>query len=285
MDTGIFRFNVGTLECMVVSDGTGAYSNPAQLLFNNAPQAELSRALLAHNLRMGQWQEWVSSYNGLVIRSGGNLILVDTGYGKVEFSPNAGQLLPNLRSAGIAPGDIDTVILTHGHRDHLYGVTGDATGEVTFANARHVMWWGEWEYWNSAAGLDRDDGDASRKLSALGDRLELIDQEMEIAPGVHVIPAPGHTPGHVVVAVESEGERLLHLVDAVGHPIHLEHPAWAMRLDHDPEMAVRTRHQLLARAEAQRARILAYHFDFPGLGYIQAESDAWKWQPIEAAIS
>ena len=200
----------------------------------------------------------------------------------MDFMPNAGKLLQNLRTLDITPQDIDTVILTHGHRDHLHGVTEDATDQVVFSNARHVMWRGEWEFRNSAEGLDFDDGDASRKLAALAGRLDLIDSELEIVPGIHAIHAPGHTPGHMALAIVSGGEQVLDLVDAVGHPIHLEHPEWNMRVDYQPALAERTRRMLLSRAAAEHAPILAYHFDFPGLGYVQQGPEAWKWQPIAA---
>jgi hypothetical protein len=86
----------------------------------------------------------------------------------------------------------------------------------------------------------------------------------------------------MALAIVSEGEQLLDLVDVVGHPIHLEHPEWNMRTDYQPELAERTRRTLLERASAEQARILAYHFDFPGLGYVQQQQTEWKWQPIVA---
>jgi glyoxylase-like metal-dependent hydrolase (beta-lactamase superfamily II) len=106
---------------------------------------------------------------------------------------------------------------------------------------------------------------------------------MEIVPGVHAISAPGHTPGHMALAIVSEGEQLLDLVDVVGHPIHLEQPQWSMLVDDQPEVAERTRRALLERAAAEQSPILAYHFDFPGVGYVQKQQDEWKWQPIVAA--
>jgi glyoxylase-like metal-dependent hydrolase (beta-lactamase superfamily II) len=112
----------------------------------------------------------------------------------------------------------------------------------------------------------------------------LIDSEMEIVPGIHAISAPGHTPGHMALAIVSQGEQLLDLVDVVGHPIHLEQLQWTMRTDYQPELAARTRRLLLDRAAREQTRILAYHFDFPDLGYVQQQQNEWKWQPIVATI-
>jgi len=283
MNAETFHFKVGMFDCFAVSDGFGIYSNPARILFAGASQESLARVLNEHNIQPEEWSEWVSPFICLVIRTDKHLVLVDTGYGVVDFMPNAGKLLQNLQSLSITPQDIDTVILTHGHRDHLYGVTDDVTNHAIFSNARHVMWRGEWEFRNSAEGIDLDDGDACRKLSGIASQLDLLDSEIEIVPGIHAVFAPGHTPGHIALAIASEGEQLFDLVDAVGHPIHLEQPQWSMRTDSDPEQAERTRRMLLGRAAAEHSRILAYHFDFPGLGYVRQQQDTWKWQPIVAA--
>lgn len=280
MNAEVFPFQVGTFECFAVNDGFGAYPNPARVFFADAPQHLLTKVLIEHNIQPDEWTEWVSPFICLVIRTDKHLVLVDTGYGTVDFMPNAGRLVQNLQTLSITPQDIDTVILTHGHRDHLYGVTDDVTGKVTFPNARHVMWRSEYEFRNSKEGLDYDDGDANRKLAALAGQLDLIESEIEIVPGVHAIFAPGHTPGHMALSITSAREQLLHLVDAVGHPIHLEQPPWNMYTDYKPELAERTRRMLLRRAADQQARILAYHFDFPGLGYVQQQQNEWKWQPI-----
>lgn len=280
MNAQVFPFRVGTFECFAVNDGFGTYPNPARVFFANAPQDILTKVLIEHDIQPEQWTEWVSPFICLVIRTDKHLVLVDTGYGTVDFMPEAGKLLQNLQSLSVAPQDIDTVILTHGHRDHLYGVTDDATGKVTFSNARHVMWRSECEFRSSEAGIEFDAGDASRKLAAIAGQLELIDSETEIVPGIHAVHAPGHTVGHMALSIVSEGEQLLDLVDVVGHPIHLEHPEWSMWIDAEPDVAERTRRMLLRRATDQQARILAYHFDFPGLGYVQQQQNEWKWQPV-----
>ena len=284
MNPDTFHFRVGRFECFAVSDGFGIYSNPARALFAGAPHEALAQVLYEHGIQLEEWSEWKSPFICLLIRTDKHLTLVDTGYGNADFAPNAGKLKQNLQTLGITPDDIDTVILTHGHRDHLYGVADDITGKVTFVNARHVMWRTEWEFRNSAEGLDLDDGDASRKLSAIAGQLDLMDSEIEIVPGIHAIAAPGHTPGHMALAIVSEGEQLLNLVDVVGHPIHLEQPHWNMHTDHQPELAEHTRRLLLSRAAEQRACILAYHFNFPGIGYVQQRRQAWKWLPQATTV-
>ena len=282
MNTDSFHFKVGMFECIAVSDGTLTYSDPVRTLFANAPKEQLAQVLPAYSIQLEQWSEWVSPFICLVIRTAEHCVLLDTGVGTIDFAPKAGKLVQNLQAVGIQPADIDTVILTHGHPDHIGGIT-DVAGKVVFANARHVMWQAEWEFWSLEAGLAFDEFDAKharRKLSPLAGRLDLINREIEIVPGIHAVLAAGHTPGHMALAVVSASEELLYVGDAFGHPIHLEHPDWNILYDYQPELAVQSRRQLRDRAVAGQARILAFHFDFPGLGYVRHPQGEWKWQPM-----
>ena len=142
MSNGSFHFNIGTFECIAVSDGTHTYAPPtfpppAVLLFANAPRERLEETLRKHNLYPGQWVEWVSPYICLVVNTGEHRVLVDTGAGGLE--PSTGKLIQNLKAVGIAPEDIDTVIITHAHPDHIGGIT-DIEGRLAFPNAKYVMW-------------------------------------------------------------------------------------------------------------------------------------------------
>ena len=125
---------------MAVSDGTHIYTPPtfpppATFLFANAPREHLEQALREHNLKPEQWVEWISPYICVVVNTGEHRVLVDTGAD--GLGPNTGKLLENLKAEGIAPEDIDTVILTHGHPDHIGGNT-DSEGKPVFCNARYV---------------------------------------------------------------------------------------------------------------------------------------------------
>jgi len=284
MSTESYHFKVGKFECIAVSDGTLTYSDPGPLHFANAPSDRLALALLAHNIQIEQWNEWISPLPCLVIQTGEHCVLVDTGLGKEDRAPNAGKLLQNLESEGIGPSDIDTVILSHAHGDHIGGNT-DLTGMVAFPHARYVMRKEEWDFWTSETTLAQPDHQwmtsfVNKHLLPLHDRFELLEQDKEIVSGIHSIFAPGHTPGHMALVVVSNGEELLCLGDVITHPIHLEQPDWHLDSDCQPEQAVHTRRWLLERAAVDQARVFAFHFDFPGLGYVHQQQDAWKWQPI-----
>lgn len=279
-----YSFNVGAIQCCPVSDGSLPY--PPNWFFANVPQQQMEGALRAHGLRA---DEITGTYTCLLVSTGKNKVLIDTGAGKI--APSTGELLVNLERAGARPSEIDTVILTHGHPDHIGGAV-DAEGKPTFPNARYVMWKDEWEFWTSEepdlstmqvpeelkAGLIL--GTARRCLPPIRKQLELVEKESEVVPGIHLLPAPGHTPGHSAVAVSSGRESVLHLVDAVLHPILMEQPAWRTVFDLQQEQAAETRRQLLDRAATDGIKVMAYHFPFPTLGRVASRrAGGWQWEP------
>jgi hypothetical protein len=148
---GSYRFKVGAFNCTAVSDGVFIYSPPtfpppATFLFSNAPKEDLAQALHRHGIDPAKWAEWISPYICLVINTGENIVLVDTGAG--SLGPSTGKLVQNLQSNKISNSDIDTVILTYGHPDHIGGNTVSEEGSA-FPDASFVMWKDEWDFWNS----------------------------------------------------------------------------------------------------------------------------------------
>jgi glyoxylase-like metal-dependent hydrolase (beta-lactamase superfamily II) len=286
-----FPFQVGTFKCTIISDGTFTYPYPAQNtfinFFVNAPQEPLKQVLERHSLDPERWEQYISPYPCLVINTGQHLVLVDTGAG--SFAPTTGQLMPNLQTEEMTPTSIDRVILTHGHPDHIGG-TIDTEGNPAFPNARYILWKDEWEFWTSEPNLDdlkiSDHGKellvqvAQDKLLPLRDQIDLISHNTEIVPGIRAISAPGHTPGHMVVNVQSGRDQLLYISDTVLHPIHLEEPDWYSAVAIYPRHVVETRHRILEMASKENVLTLASHFSFPGLGHVIKNEEGWHWQPI-----
>ncbi len=290
MSGEVFPFKIGQFECMAVSDGTMTYAPPnfplpAVLLFTNASGEPLRAMLRGHSIQLEEWAEWVSPYICLVVKTDSNLVLVDTGAG--DLAPTTGKLIPNLRAGGIAPDDIDTVIITHGHPDHIGGNV-DSEGKPAFRNARYVMLRDEWDFWTSGQAEKEIDEHirevllkyARENLPPIQGQMTLVDSGTEIIPGIQAIAAPGHTPGHMLLAITSDGEHLLCVSDAVLHPVHLEQPEWFAAVDISPEQIVATRRWLLKKAVSDKALVLAFHFPFPGLGNVVPKGDAWQWRPL-----
>jgi len=283
MPEGSHRFPVGSIQCTVLSDGY--YSYPTSWLFPNADHDQLSRALLDHRMPA---EDVLSPYTCLLIETGRKVVLVDTGAG--EYSRTSGAIVARLEMAGIRPKDVDTVILTHAHPDHIGGAV-DAVGRPTFPNARYVLSELEWEFWTAARTDLRSlrvpeeakssiQSAARRCLGPLRHQIEPIDRETEVVPGVRVIPAPGHTPGHLAVLITSDGEHLLNLGDAAVHPLHLEQPGWENGFDLISDSAAVTRRRLLECAVAEKMHLMAFHFPFPSIGRVSAgRQGGWEWTP------
>ena len=276
------KFKVGSFECIVLSDG--AFSYPDHSFFVNAPEESLEQVFREHNIPPGEITvPWIC----LFINTGQQWILVDTGAGAGSV-PTAGKLLQNLQAEGVEPIDVDMVIITHGHPDHIGGNT-DSEGRLVFPNARYVMCKDEWEFWMPEPDLTQLKvpeeikqtmrSFAAKNLPPLQARLRLVDNETQILPGIWAIAAPGHTPGHMALAISSDNERLLYLSDTVLHPIHLEQPNWYPAFDLMPEQAMITRRQILNRLAAEKVLMIASHFPFPGMGHIIPKGEGWQWQP------
>ena len=282
MPEGSHRFQVGSICCTVLSDGYYAYPTP--WFFPNAEAGPLAEALERRRLPA---DHILSPYTCLLIETGRHVVLVDTGAG--EGSETTGAVLARLEVAGVRPRDVDTVVLTHAHPDHIGGAVNGRRRPM-FPNAGYYISELEWGFWmaprRNLSGLrlpenvKRAMDDTARKcLEPLRHQMEPVERETEIVPGVHVLPAPGHTPGHLALLLKSEGEQLLNLGDAAVHPLHLEHPEWANGFDLEPESARATRRALLKRAAAEGMHVMAFHFPFPSVGRVAQRDGAWEWTP------
>jgi glyoxylase-like metal-dependent hydrolase (beta-lactamase superfamily II) len=195
----------------------------------------------------------------------------------------------HLRAHGVDPGDIDVVVLSHAHADHVGGNL-DARGRPAFPRARYVIGRDEWTYWMSSptlAELPLDEAlrrslaaSAHRNLVGVRARLDLASYGDEIVPGITAVDAAGHSPGQMALDIRSAGERLLFVADAVIHPISLEYPETRAVGDHLPESMVATRARLLREAAETPCLVSVSHFPFPGLGHVVANGERWAWEPM-----
>lgn len=286
------RFKIGNFECILVLDGTREYADPAKSMFHDAPKAELDEELRSYGIDPATWDKLVSPYPALVVFTRDHVVLVDTGADALESS--TGKLIENLAGESISPEDVDTVILTHCHPDHIGGAV-DHNGEAAFPNARYVISRTEWDFWSANPDLSQLSIPKGKKalfrtyvfekLLPIKSRIEFLDipsSGAEIVPGITAIDAAGHTPGHFVVGVESAEEQLLYLSDTVIHPIHIKRPEWHLSVDFDARQTTSTRRRILGQACSSGALVQVFHFPFPGLGHIVSRNDTWHWRPNEA---
>lgn len=278
MRTDYYRFQLGESECVSLCDGSVDYE--LESMVANAPRSDVVAALRAHGLPT---EVITTPYANLCVDAGEHKVLVDMGAG--DLAPTTGRLLESMHNAGITPADIDAVFITHAHPDHVGGAL-NAEGEPVFANANYFICKAEWDFWFSDEAMVRP-GEwfadyARRNLAPLKEKMVLLEREDEILPGVSVLFAPGHTPGHMVVSFASDGERLLCAGDTVLHPLHLDHPDWLPTFDILPEPAAASKQRIFDLAASTGSLVLGQHFPpFPNLGHVAKKEIGWKWQPIE----
>ena len=291
MEHSTYRFRIGNIDCYAVNEGRFSYlppqfPPPKTLLFKNASEKQLNKVLKQHNIDPDNWLCWESDYTCLVLKTEDEILLVDTGMN--DPAVHCGKLVDNLQTVGINPEDIHRILITHAHPDHINGITKE-DGKLVFPNASYLMGKREYQFWmlgEAKSALEGHMGEVmrgfvDRNLEPIRDRIDIIENGKEIIPGVSTLYAPGHTPGHLAVLVESQSEKFIYLVDAILHPIHCEHPEWCAVVDFDMEKTIKSRKQLLTMAADEKMLTMSFHFDFPGLGYVKKNEEAWIWESIK----
>jgi glyoxylase-like metal-dependent hydrolase (beta-lactamase superfamily II) len=247
---------VGALEVSILVDGEGSF----------ATVAEAFPALSSS-------EQWRLPINTVLIRNGGTTALVDTGLGPEPraFMPGAGaRLLEELARVGASPDEIDLVVHTHLHVDHV-GWDG------SFPNARYVVAADDWSYFMTEESLDarphlRDRVEPLRDAGSV----VLVEDELEIASGVRLVPTPGHTPGHASVFIESQGSELVVLGDVVVHELQLADPDLVYVSDDDPDVSAATRKQVLGGLADKGTAVIVSHFHGPGRFSRRGEGFGWS---------
>jgi glyoxylase-like metal-dependent hydrolase (beta-lactamase superfamily II) len=252
-------FEMGRLRGALVTAGQFDM-NVATLLPEAAPADLEQEGLSAESI--------VFTIRSLYLEKGGHRVIVDPG----GLDPE--RLVTTLRSAGIDPAGIDTVIITHAHMDHCAGgVTPE--GGAAFPNARYFIQKREWDHWMAPDNPEPQHvANFRRLLVPIRDRFTLLEGDSEIVPGIEGVRTPGHSPGHMVVLV---GKELAYTGDALLQPAHVAHPEWTATFDLWPTEIVESRRAFLARLAADGPLVVGTHFPAPGTGRVRAEGEGWRW--------
>ena len=277
-------FRLGALELLVVSDGVlrldaGAVFGLTPRIMWEPYVPDLDEK---HRLPMG--------LNCLLVRSDKRTVLIETGAGSkrgrtpgAAGTENAGRLIENLAAEGVRPEDVDIVVNTHLHFDHAGGDTvldGERPAPA-FPRARYFVPKGEWDVASHPNERTRATY-VAENFEPLEDAkcLELTEGEAEIAPGVRMVPAPGHTADHCIVEVDSGGELAIYVGELAQQPVMLERVAWISAFDVLPLVSLETKKRMIERAIERRALLVSVHSSYPGLGRLRLEDSKRKWEAV-----
>ncbi|MET0934780.1 MAG: MBL fold metallo-hydrolase [Luteibacter sp.] len=277
-----YALRIGDIDVMVISDGV--LPLPFATMSTNVTQND--RTAWLDNMLLPESFDW--AVNVLVLRSGEQTILVDSGLGgEFEGFPRAGQLATRLEAAGIELGSLTDIVLTHLHMDHVGGLLSAGVREALRPDVTIHVAAAELAFWEapdfSRTVMPPPIPDvlrvtAKRFLADYRERIRPFDEERQVAPGVIARRTGGHTPGHCIVRVASSGEALTFAGDAL-FPVAFDHPDWQNGFEHDPEEAVQVRLGLFRELAATGELLVATHLSFPSVGRVAIDGNAYRWVP------
>ncbi|GJM03508.1 MAG: MBL fold metallo-hydrolase [Rhodomicrobium sp.] len=276
----IIRFELGDFEITNILDTIAMRDGPYPIIGENASEAEV-QALMKENLLPET--RWQPGFTPTLINTGQELILFDTGNGDAGSvkRPNGGLLLSQLEAAGYKAADIDIVIITHGHGDHISGLLEG--GKPAFPNARYIFGEREYDFWTTAEmNTDRLKGGAAKfkkMTEPLKEKITFISPGMQVLTGIEPVEAFGHTPGHLAFHIESNGQKLLLWADCAHHHVaSLARPDWHIKFDVDKEEGVKTRKKIFDMAATEKLPVIGFHMPFPSVGFVEKRHDqGYRW--------
>lgn len=280
---GVRRVRVGAAEVIALNDGVVRRPLGEEFV-RNAPLQQVQALLASQGLPTAHIDV---PYTAFVVRLNGQTILMDTGFAD-NGGPTTGRLLAHLTQAGYSPQDIDVVLISHCHGDHINGLR-NKSGSLVYPRARILVPSPEYRYWMDEARMQAAPPAAQAGFRAVrralgsieSERLTLFTPGEPVLPGIESVAAFGHTPGHTLFVLRSQGEAFAYLADASHYPaLFVRSPDWQVQFDMDPEMARQTRRRTLEMVAAERMLVGGYHFPFPAIGRIEQSAGQFRYMPL-----
>lgn len=259
-----YRARLGSFDVTALRAGGGPMDNPQQTFGLNVDPEEFAAVSEANFIPADRS---FNTFSPAIVNTGSELVLFDTGL-------NPAGITAALAAAGYTPDQVDIVVLTHMHGDHIGGIVGE-TGP-TFPNARYVTGQVEYDYWAGAGNEGFD-----TRVKPLADRFTFLEDGGSPVSGITAMAAYGHTPGMFGYMIESDGKQLMLTADMANHAVwSVNNPDWDVRFDMDKPAAAETRRRILGMLAADRIPFLAYHLPFPGIGYVEEDGNGFRHVPV-----
>ena len=277
---GFVNYDIGDVRCTSLYDGIWKKPHDANFI-RNASLDDMKSALKQGGLTT---EFMPIEFSQTVLKVGKKTVLVDSGTGG-QLSPDAGMMMKNLKAAGVEAKSIDTILISHFHPDHIFGLMAKGTNEQIFPNAEIMMPSKEYKFWTDPSIVSK----LPKRFQGLALRIQatfpkwknitLFDEgEKQLLPGVRSIPAYGHTPGHTAFHVSSGDKQLIIAGDAANLPaLFLKNPNWHLVFDGDPKAAQEARVKLFNRVLEEKAVVAGYHFGFPNAGKLEKDGKGFAF--------
>ena len=283
-NAGWYRYKVGTHEVTVVTDGVTRSKFPDGLVVGKSRE-EINRGLADAFLSPGPDMIAIT-YTPIVVNTGNKLVVIDTGTGEANFERSkgtAGQFQNNLKAAGIDRNQVDTVIISHFHGDHINGLL-TADNKPAYPNAEILVPAAEWKYFIDDAEMNKQTTDRMkgvftnmrRVFDALGRKVGQYEPDKEVAPGVKSVATYGHTPGHSSFIIASGSDTVFVQSDVTNLPLFVRNPGWHLSFDQDVNMAEATRRKVYDMLAADKMMVQAFHYPFPSRAYIEKTATGYR---------
>jgi len=286
MQPSIFRFKLGDFEVATIMDSKVIRTGLTPSFGGEAAAAEVKALAAVNRIDADRYEH---PFTPTLVNTGKELVLFDSGNGSLsaEYEQLKGRLPPGnlvarLAQAGYKPEDVDVIIITHGHPDHIGGLTKG--GQPVFPRARYVFGAVDFDFWKKGENV-REARKFNRELYVkiclpVADRATFIKPGDEVVSGIRAVEAYGHSPGLLAFHIESEGKRLLNWADTCNHyVVAIQRPDLHLDVDDEKDKAVATRKRILDMVASERLMVAGFHMPFPGLGWIEKTGVAYRWVP------